>query len=92
MKPKEPEKIENEEKSEKVDPLIAKIVDIDKLPIPNNGKPFCKPKNLVGRLKIEPDKVSEKLNSSFINIPDFVSDKMKNSRFGSIEWLRLDNS
>ena len=34
----------------------------------------------------------EKLNSSFINIPDFVSDKMKNSRFGSIEWLRLDNS
>ena len=83
---------EKVEKSEKVDPLIAKMVDIDKLPPPENGKPYCKPKNLVGRLKIEPDKVLEKLNSSFINIPDFVSDKMKNSRFGSIECLRLDKS
>ena len=84
-KPKEPEKIENPEKSkEKVDPLISKLVDIDKLP--KNGKPYCQPKNLVGRLKIEPDKVFEKaLNSSFINIPDFVAEKMKNSSFGSIE-------
>ena len=83
------EKIEKNVKTEKVDPFVAKLVDINKLPISKNGKPFCKPKNLVGKLNIEPDKVLEKLNSSFINIPDFVSEKMKNSRFGSIDWIRL---
>lgn len=85
IRPKEPEKLEkNVEKSEKINPLKSKLVDIDKLPKPKNGKPYCQPINLVGRLKIEPDKVLENLNSSFINIPDFVSEKMKNSRIGSI--------